>query len=97
VLAPQKHRLRAQARHKEDEISLAYSISLCRSLAVWLPFDGEYWNPSHKPNAGSRGAFLVPRGKALADPVNCQFFRSRGVKLARERFQRRKLGMLAPL
>jgi hypothetical protein len=42
----------------------AYSIHFAIRFAVALPFGGERWNPSHKPNAGGRGPFLVPRDSA---------------------------------
>src|SRR5215472_255503 len=83
AMTPQRasdHRLRLRRRsadherkhrHKEDQISLAYSIFI-------LPFIWPFmyrrfaarrraWDPSHKPNAGRRGAFLVPRAGLRAD------------------------------
>jgi hypothetical protein len=59
-----------------------------------MPFDGERWNPSHKPNAGSRGRVPHLAGQAPRDPLNRRIFSVEGMKFAREGFQRRKLGVL---
>jgi hypothetical protein len=38
-----------------------------------MPFGDERWNPSHKSNAGRRGAFLF-RAASPDDPVHWRLF-----------------------